>query len=83
MNEVKGNGETVIGKIRRGDDSFLRFTVKEINGTRYLDMRIFCVNSMGKDYPTPRGLSLTKQSLLKAKQHIDTALKMMNGEDLS
>ena len=83
MNEVKGNGETVIGKIRGRDDiTYVRFTVKEAEGRKLLDIRRYFIDGKGDEYPSTKGVTFSQKNLLKVRQYIDDALRVMSGGQL-
>ena len=68
----------VVGKIRgRDDTTFVCFTVKDKDGLKLLDIRRYDIDGKGRDVPTIRGVAFTQRNLLRVRQYIDDALRIM------
>lgn len=71
--------DTLIAKIDRREGEQIRVAIREYNGTKYIDARLFFRTDDGTAAPTKKGLTLNAKTAAELASALDRAIQVLEG----
>jgi hypothetical protein len=76
---LSDNDGILLGEIQK-KEKVLRYSIREYNGNKYLDIRVFFINGQGLRIPTKEGITIGVKHLQDHVKFLNEARRRLLGD---